>query len=470
MSRGQRFFKKTLIYTIGSFGSKFLTFLLLPLYTYLISISDYGYYDLIITTVSLAVPLITLQTQESIITGMLADEYDDMQIIKSTLNILIVNSLIAVILVLLINCVYKIRFIEYIVLIIICKSFSTIVQQYCRGLKNSKLYAFSGFLYTLIFLSLNVYQLIILKNGIRGLFISEIFASFFMTIYIILREKNIFKALFQKLDRKILKWIILFSLPLVPNALSWWIINASDRYVINFFMGSSANGIYAISYKFANILQTITGLVYLAWQEMSLDEYNSDDKDIFLSSSFNIYSNFLLTISIIGFCFTKYIVCLTMAPAYQDSWLYTGWLFLGTSFIALSSFLNTGYLVNNRTSQILKGTLIAGIINIVIDMMLINYIGIYAASFSTAISSFVLIILRIRDNKAFYKFNVDMKSFLFLTVLSSIIFISTSFYREDWFIILCLLIGIISFVYFNKKLIKSILRFLYLKFGGTYEK
>ena len=463
MNRGKRFAKKTLIYTIGSFGSKFLTFILLPLYTYLIPTTEYGQYDLIVTTISLIMPLVTLQTQEAIITGMISEEIDNSQIIRSTSLILAVNSFITLIVVLGISQIYSIEYIWYILGLIITKGIFTIIQQYARGFKNSSLYAVSGIIYTLVFLSLNIYQLVILKAGISGLFLSEIFAAIFSTIIILLVEKRILKAICFKVDKKILKWIIIYSLPLVPNAISWWFINASDRYVINFFIGSSANGIYAISYKFANVLQTVTGLVYLAWQEFSLEEYKSKDKDSLLSKSFDIYAKFLLSLSIIGFCLSKYVIEFLLASEYKDAWKYTGWLFLGTVYIALASQLNTCYLANNKTISILKGTLISGLINIVVDVLLINEIGIFAASFSTAFSAFILVLLRIRDNKKFYDFKIDTKSFYILSGLASGIFVVTTVVNSDKLLLACLGIGIAVFVYFNREIINIGTTFFKLK-------
>ena len=49
------------IYGIGMFGTKILVFLIVPLYTYYISTEDMGVYDLLISTVNLLTPIVTLQ-------------------------------------------------------------------------------------------------------------------------------------------------------------------------------------------------------------------------------------------------------------------------------------------------------------------------------------------------------------------------------------------------------------------------
>ena len=49
MNRSTKFINDIFIYAIGNLGSKLITFLLVPLYTYYISPDDFGYYDIVLT-------------------------------------------------------------------------------------------------------------------------------------------------------------------------------------------------------------------------------------------------------------------------------------------------------------------------------------------------------------------------------------------------------------------------------------
>ena len=60
-NKSKELVKGTLIYAIGSFGSKILSLLIVPLYTFFIVPEELGNYDLILTTVNLLIPIITLQ-------------------------------------------------------------------------------------------------------------------------------------------------------------------------------------------------------------------------------------------------------------------------------------------------------------------------------------------------------------------------------------------------------------------------
>ena len=55
----------TITYAIGSFGTKFLNFLIVPFYTYFIAPGDLGDYDLLVTTVSLISPLLTMKISDA---------------------------------------------------------------------------------------------------------------------------------------------------------------------------------------------------------------------------------------------------------------------------------------------------------------------------------------------------------------------------------------------------------------------
>ena len=458
MNRGKRFAKKTAIYAIGNFGSKVLTFLMVPYYTHNIPTGEYGIYDVLMVTIALVMPILTLQTQEAIIAGMIDKEQDNQQIIKSTLSIVLLNSGIILVLYALISRFINIQYGIYFIILLAIKSVYTIIHQYARGLSKTGLYAGTGIIYTLVFLGLNIINLSVFHTGIQGLLISETIAATLTTGVVLVGAPEIIKALRVKIDKSQLVRIIRYSLPLIPNNISWWLINASDRYVIGIFLGSVSNGIYAISYKFANIIQTVTSLVYLAWQEISLEEYKSKDKDAFYSSFFNSYMKLLLSGVLVAICCTKFITVTFLAEGYVDAWKYTSWLYMGIVYSSLAAFLNTCYLANGKTGEILKGTLLAGVINLVVDVALIKFIGVYAASLSTVVSAFVLLIRRIVDNKKYYKLVVDWKTLSGLTVLCtaySLIILVTDRYILDF----CLLVpAIILAVILNKNLIQIIMK------------
>ena len=204
----------------------------------------------------------------------------------------------------------------------------------------------------------------------------------------------------------------------------------------------------------------------MAWQEISLEEYKSKDKDTFYSNFFNFYMKFLLSAVLIAICLTKFITVSFMASSYSDAWKYSAWLLMGVAYSALSAFLNSCYLANGNTGEILKGTLISGFINIAVDVALVNFIGIYAASLSTVVSAFILLLYRIRDNKKYYKLVVDYKAFWIMTGLCtaySLLILLSEYYILDF----CLLVpAIVLFILLNKNILGKVMKKILKKKAG----
>ena len=59
----------------------------------------------------------------------------------------------------------------------------------------------------------------------------------------------------------------------MPNSISWWVSNSSDRYIMNIFRGLSELGIYSVSYKIPSIMATISGIMVSAWEMSAVDDF-----------------------------------------------------------------------------------------------------------------------------------------------------------------------------------------------------
>ena len=85
-----------------------------------------------------------------------------------------------------------------------------------------------------------------------------------------------------KEDKQIEREMIAYSVPLILNSVSWWINNASDRYILTYFSGVAVNGIYSVAYKIPTILSTIQSIFYNAWSISAITEFDRNDTDGFL--------------------------------------------------------------------------------------------------------------------------------------------------------------------------------------------
>ena len=183
----------TIIYGIGNFGTKFLSFLIVPLYTYFISPGDLGDYDLLMTTVSLMSPLLTMKISDAtyrwIIRSTNVEEKEDS--IAATYQLLLRNCILCAVILLTINLFIPIWNCYYFIAILIGDRVLECIQKLLRGVKNQKLFALSGVFYTSVMVTSNLIKVCILKQGVTALLQSAIIAQILTIALILLLEKRI---------------------------------------------------------------------------------------------------------------------------------------------------------------------------------------------------------------------------------------------------------------------------------------
>ena len=311
-------------------------------YTHYINTSDLGDYDLIITTINLLQPIIILSLTEGIYrwlvdSGKTEAGYQERVIATCNKTILFTTGIS-----LFVFCCINIFFNFQYAILIGTLFLSTVVYllnlDAVRGLSNNKLYAISGLINSVICLSIEVIGLVFLQAGVEVLLYAKIISNILTTLLIFLKQDQIKNSINYPFDKVLVKEVLRYSLPLIPNTISWWIVNSSDRYIILGFLGKSYNGICTVSNKFPTVITVLTGIVYMALQEVIIKEYHSDDRDEFFSRVFEKYYVFLFSLIICAIPATKVIIQLFVSTDYLPAWKFTGFLYLSTVFSALASF------------------------------------------------------------------------------------------------------------------------------------
>ena len=211
-------------------------------------------------------------------------------------------------------------------------------------------------------------------------------------------------------DKNLMKKMIKYSIPLVPNSLSWAVVNLSDRLVISGAIGASANGIYAMSYKFPNLMNTIYSFFYTAWTESSAKAINDNENKDFFNNIYKILTNAMFSVSLGIIVCMPIIFNLFIKADYAEAYKYIPILVIAMYFNNMSGYYG-GIFTGYKDTKIMGITTIIGaIINLVIDILLIKFIGIYAVAISTLISCMVIYYYRKSKAKKYIKLQkVDLK-------------------------------------------------------------
>ncbi|OPX44826.1 polysaccharide biosynthesis protein [Ruminiclostridium hungatei] len=411
MSREKTLAKNSVIYMTGTLSSKLLVFLLLPIYTAYLSTSEYGYYDVICTTVLMIVPIVSVQIYDGIYRFSL-DSGDDRSVsdkyITNALFIIIIAVLMTVPLAIAANYFFKIEFFYLIYLQILATCIFNTWQMIARGLKKNMLFAVSGIIMTFLMLLLNILFIVVLHYSVRALILSNIVSMSAAFIYMEVKLRVFRQISVNYINMKTIKELIAYTIPLIPNTISWWILNLSNRYIIIYCLGNDYNGIFAVASKFPSILMTVNMIFNYAWQDTAIYEKNSSDRDQFYSKMLNYFLRLQLGVLLIIFPFVKLFSAIAIGKEFADAVNYVPYLLIGAFFQFFMTFFSSFYYVFKKTGHLLYTTLIASGINIVVTLLLVSSLKIYAACMANIVSSFIVVVIRYFYVNAKFKIRIKI--------------------------------------------------------------
>lgn len=398
------------IFAIGNMGSKLVSIILVPLYTYYLTTVEYGRIDLITTTTSLLLPIISLSIYDAALRFTMEKNQPTDAVFTNGLSVSVIGAIIAILTYPILS--YFNVFGDYTIfmyIILILQAFQTLNAQFVRAVGKVKIFALNGILMTFVTGIMNVILLVYFDMGILGYLLAIVIANLISIVYLSLVGKTYRYINLSTINYSLAKKMLIYCVPLIPNALMWWVMNASSRYFIAFFVGASANGLFAVANKIPSLLSILNQIFSQAWQLSAIEEYSSKDKSKFYSEIFNYFSMIMLLGSSAILVVIKIAMEYVVAPEFYTAWRYVPFLLLGVVFSSFSSFLGTNYIAAKKTGGVFRTSIIGGIVNVISNLILLPLIGTNGASISTMISFFVIWIIRVYDTKQFINMQLNIK-------------------------------------------------------------
>ena len=406
MNQKKQLMKNTIIIAIGKLSTQIISYLLLPLYTSKLDPSEYGNYDFICTLSIFLCPIITLLMEESMFRYLIdADsKVQRKKIITQTIIYTVFGTVIFTVLASLIMGFatdYTPMYITAIITFVISNILIGLSNALSRGLGKIKLYSVSNFILGISTIILNIVFILALKAGAEGLLWANTIANAFTAIVILAILK--LPKYVGKVDKTLMKDMIKYSIPLVPNSISWSIINMSDRIILTQMVSSAANGIYAMANKFPNIINVLYGYFYTAWKESAAKIVKDENKNQYYNSIYHDAKRFLYAVTICLIAIMPFAFPIFINEAYDEAYVYIPIVMIATYYSNLSSFYGGIFSAYKDTKIMGTTTIVAAVINLVIDLLLVNTLKIYAACFSTLIANLIVYFYRKKKLKKYLK-------------------------------------------------------------------
>ena len=461
MSREKELAKNTVIIVFGKICTQFISFFLIPLYTVFLDTADYGSADLIVTYIALLVPIVTLQLEQAIFRFLLDVRENDEEkslVITNVFKVLILHFIIYFAVYLLFSNLINIDYKWFLITNVLVSMISSVLLQTARGLGKVIIYTYGSIITGSIAVILNIVFIALLKMNAGSILISNLIANIACIIYLFFKLKIYKYIQFKtKISKEKMQELYGYSVPLIPNSISWWVVNVSDRTIISSVLGLAYNGIYSISNKFSSIFITIYNLFNLSWTETVSLHINDDDSGSFLEK--NINRMFLIFSSICALIIAALplVFNIVVGKNYHEAYNYMPVLLMASLFNVIVGLYSAIYVAKKETTQLAKTSITAAVINIIINMLLIKKIGLFAAALSTLVAFMFMAIVRYVDTQKYVSAPLKLKNILIVFV--EIVLVVVCYYINISILsVLSLIFTIIATFIINKQLICGIIK------------
>lgn len=412
MGRYKYLLKNVGLLTISNFATKLLSFFLVPLYTSVLTTGEYGTYDVFYTTVGVLLPIVTLNIQEGALRFSLERDYDRDGVATVGFRCTLLGTALVMVGLLIVSRTDLFELTPlysfYFLLMFASQAFSGLLLFYARGLDKIADLSISGVLGSFITIVLNVVLLVPLNMGLDGYFLANILGPLSQLIFLviktgILKHIRLFSA--YKVETKEL---IVYSLPLAANSIAWWVTSVSDRYVVIFFCGLAANGIYSVASKIPSILSILQNIFSQAWTLSVVKDYDPDDSNGFFAQTYSIYNCMLTIVCSAIIVLDKVFARFLYANDFFVAWQYVPWLTIAIIFGALSNYLGGFFTAVKDTKSFATSSAAGAITNLVLNLIFVPFFGPMAAAISTTICYVEVWILRLVRAKRYVRIRINL--------------------------------------------------------------
>ncbi len=385
------------ILSISNFASKILVFFMVPIYTSVLSTTDYGIYDLIRTTISILIPIFSANIGEGVMRFALDKETDKKSVISVGAYYVIICLLTGLLGTFALQSMniwpwFKglewLSFGYYATMVI-----ESYLGQTAKGLDKVKVMGIAGVVSTITMIGLNILFLKVLQLGLKAFFVANIIALGITSFYYIF-SLQIWKYIGIRLDYKLKRKMLYYSLPLVVTAIGWTINSSLDKYVVSFFCGTAATGLVAIAYKIPNILDALKTVFIQAWQLSAINEISEKDSSHFYDGMFSFISAALCLTCGILILLTRPLAALLFKNDFYEAWKYVPVLIVSVVFNSMAGFLGPILTAQYKSREIAYSAIAGITVNFFGNIVLVKLFGVQGAIIATAISSLAIYCVR----------------------------------------------------------------------------
>jgi Membrane protein involved in the export of O-antigen and teichoic acid len=398
MDRKKYLAKNIGILTISNFASKILVFLLVPLYTSVLSKEEVGIYDLVVSTVSLLYPIVTINIVDAVMRFSMDKSNTKEDIISISIRYIGCSWLIGAVILLVTHAFRLVPKVHgYEIVIFLYYVFYILYQlllQFAKGMEQVIYMGIAGIISTIVMLSTNILFLLILHYGINGFFWSNTLALLFPSLFLFCKLRFWRYVKIKKINVTLQNDMLRYCIPLIVTTLGWWVNSTSDKFVVSFFCGVGATGLLSVAYQIPQVINTLQGIFIQAWQISAIKEYGEDKTKDFYGEIFSVINVLMCLAGSVLILFAKTIGFFLFQKEFFVAWKYVAFLVIACVINSASGFLGPILSAKKDSKSLALSAVYGSLSNILLNILLVIISGIQGATIATVISSFIIYFVR----------------------------------------------------------------------------
>lgn len=419
MNKYKTLVSNTALISLGTFGSKLLVFLMVRFYTGYLTTSQFGTADIITQTCNLLLPIISLGITNGVFRFAIDSNHDKKSVFSSGLYTITLGGLLFLIIAPLLAISAQLRnYLWLIVIYTMASCYHSLCAQFIRAKNKTAFFAVQGIVNTSLVILFNILFLAVCHFGVTGYVLSVVLADGLTALLIFFKEK-LWREIVRKPDKSTLKQMLSFSIPMIPATIFWWVTSVSDRYMVTWFLGADANGIYAVSNKLPTFLTLLSTVFMQAWQFSAISESENDKKEHIAFYS-KVWSSFQSVMFLAGSAITALsvpLIKILTTESFYSAFEFVPMLSLAMVFSAFANFIGSVYVVEKRSKNSFLTTMVGAGLNIVLNFILIPKIGSQGAAIATFLSYLAVFIIRTYDAKKYIPFKTHFVTVIINTII-----------------------------------------------------
>ena len=411
----------TLVFALGGLAVKAVSLVLMPLYTTALTAGEYGTAELLNSAIEIVLPLLSLGVVEALYRFSIDDDVAKDELFANSLLVLGSGIVGTAVLCAFAGVVWGVEHVVsfFVLFCSVCVFKAT--TQLARGLGHVRRFVAYGLINALAMVIATYLLLVQGRAGIEGYLWSYAIGYLVGGMAAFLGSAEYRLLVPFRADRVLLRRMLVYSLPLVPNLLSWWLVSVSGRYAVLWGSGLAAAGLFTAASKMPSLINIVASVFQQAWQYSTAREIGSPDRGAFFGAVLRGYSLATLSAAGLVIALNRPISRLMLQAEFSEGWRYVPLLMLAATFGVMTIFFGTFYQALMSSGVLMVSTMLGAVVNVVLAVVLVPFMGPWGAGLAGAVAYALVLVVRARDLRRRIDLPIDRSRLTYqLALLSGI--------------------------------------------------